>query len=86
MNFEEPAAHAPVGTFREGALARIARPRISIERAKVNRPPRLVRVEAIRREPRHRITVRWARHAPTADTTRPASSCDEASRRLTRVA
>src|SRR5215469_3454768 len=85
MNFEEPAAQTPDFTFIVAVLARTARPRTLRDRENENLPPAFVLVEAIRREPRHRTTLRPARQAPAGEAIWPVSQRDEERRRLTRV-
>ena len=73
MKVEEAAAHAPARAVRAGVLTRTGRPRICGERANEKLPPAFDLVEPMRREPRHRITVRPARHPPVGEVTRPAN-------------
>jgi hypothetical protein len=84
MNVDEPAAQIPFRVVCASTLARTGCRRTRVDRANEYLPLAFDRVVANRREPRQRITVRWPRHAPFGDLTRPPIRVRESLRNETR--
>jgi hypothetical protein len=86
MKVEDPAAQTTLAVLSTFTAARTGRPYSEAGTVNEKAPLALVRVEPTRFEPRHRNTVRLARHSLSDAFSRPPSFRSESLRRRMRVA